>query len=365
MTTGNRSFLLPGKVDAYLATLNRHYRQQGEALLREVVVNGTVLIDEARDYDNWNGGRYGHAIALTVTEELYLRIVDEKDDIRRRIAADINKLNSSQDEYVSEVLIEMRTTDDDNWREATGIHRPHAAAPAISPEALSRIWGEGRIGVFLSHKSTVKENTSRIKQSLARCGVAAFVAHEDIEPTEEWQREIERALFSMDALVALLSDDYHDSNWTDQEVGVAIGRGVPVIAVRLGTDPYGLMGKGQGLGGCRWEYPDGIAVEVFQLLHKRLPDRSRLFECALSAYAASVSFVDSAWKVEHLLSNFDALTEDQVQRVLKAHRENGQNNNSINGRRLLTRLLEKWTGKTWNGAGRDLAPEAQENEDPF
>ncbi len=29
----------------------------------------------------------------------------------------------------------------------------------------------------------------------------------------------------MDALAALLTTDFHDSNWTDQEVGFAIGRG--------------------------------------------------------------------------------------------------------------------------------------------
>lgn len=367
MSKGDRQFCLPGKMDSYLATLNRLYERSGDKLLREIVINGAVSIHEGWDYDNWNGGTYGHAITLTVSEDLYLRIIDKKDDIRGRIATDLNKLDNSQNEHVSEVFIEMEPADNDNWREQTGVYRPRTIAPSIAPDALQRIWGAEHVRVFLSHKSSVKQKTARLKESFVRCGVAAFVAHEDIEPTQEWQREIERALFSMDALVALLSKDYHDSNWTDQEVGVAIGRGVPLIAVRLGMDPYGLMGKGQGLGGCSWDDPNNIAIKVFHLLYKRLPDKSRLFECALSAYAASESFADSAWKVEHLLSIFESLTSDQVSRVVEAYQANGQNRSSFKGMDLLQPLLEKWTGKKWRVKSNELVPaeQAEEKEIPF
>ena len=68
------------------------------------------------------------------------------------------------------------------------------------------------------------------------------------------------------------------------------------------------MGRGQGLGGCSWADTDSMAVERYSSsLHKRLPDKSRLFECALSAYAASTGWADSAWKVKHLLSFFEEL----------------------------------------------------------
>ncbi|MCH8204630.1 MAG: toll/interleukin-1 receptor domain-containing protein, partial [Candidatus Hydrogenedentes bacterium] len=179
--------------------------------------------------------------------------MNAKDKWQDRICIDINKLDNTQNEHISEVFIEMEPVENDKWREDSGVLRARVAASSIPSDALVRIWGDGHVRVFLSHKATCKENASKLKQALARYGISCFVAHEDIEPTEEWQREIERALFSMDALVALLTEDYHNSNWTDQEVGVAIGRNVLLIAVRLGSDPYGLMGKGQGLGGCCWE----------------------------------------------------------------------------------------------------------------
>jgi len=37
----------------------------------------------------------------------------------------------------------------------------------------------------------------------------------------------------MDVLVAILTTGFRESHWTNQEIGVAIGRGVPVISVRL------------------------------------------------------------------------------------------------------------------------------------
>lgn len=367
MMSNGPPFRLPNKVNAYLATLNRLYEREGKTLLQEIVVNGIVSIREGWDYDNWNGGTYGHAITLTVPEDLYFKVMERKYSFEQRMASDINKLDNSPNEHVSAVVIEMEPTESDHWREQTEVYRPRTAVSTITDEALQRIWGAEHVRVFLSHKVSVKEQTSKLKKSFARCRISAFVAHEDIEPTEEWQRAIEKALFSMDALVALLSEDYHDSKWTDQEVGVAIGRGVPLIAVRLGLDPYGLMGKGQGLGGCSWSDTNTIAVKVFHLLHKLLPDKSQLFECALSAYASADSWTDSAWKVEHLLSVFKTLNTGQIERVVKTYKTNRQNKDSFKGRNLLESLLKKWTGNHWDLTNDELAPaESNDKEEiPF
>lgn len=356
MATDERTFRLPGRVDSYLAALNRLYAHSGESLLRELVVNGEVSIYEEYDYDNWNGGTFGHAVTLTVSEDLFRRAMDNQDEIQTRIASDMNKLDNSRNEHISRVFIEENPLDNDHWREQSGVYRPHHAALSISDEALRRIWGPQRVRVFLSHKVSIKEGASKLKQAFARCGMAAFVAHEDIEPTEEWQREIDRALFSMDALVALLTSDFHDSKWTDQEVGVAIGRGVLHIAVRLDIDPYGLMGKGQALRGCDLTDPIDIALKVFHLLYRRIAHNSRIFECALSAYAASESWDDSTWTIEHLLAVFESLSRSQVERVLNAYRTNKQNKNSFKGMDRLKPLLERWTNSPWHVVDNELVP---------
>jgi hypothetical protein len=91
------------------------------------------------------------------------------------------------------------------------------------------------------------EKATRLRDCLKPYGIQAFVAHEDIEPTKEWQGEIERALFSMDAFVSIHTVGFAKSIWTQQEIGVAIGRGVKTVALRMGEDPTGFISKHQAL----------------------------------------------------------------------------------------------------------------------
>ena len=79
MANDEQEFQLPKRVDSHLATLNRFYEQAGETTLREIVVNGVVSIEEGRDYDNWNGGIFGHAITLTLPEDTFPNPSDQID----------------------------------------------------------------------------------------------------------------------------------------------------------------------------------------------------------------------------------------------------------------------------------------------
>ncbi len=110
------------------------------------------------------------------------------------------------------------------------------AIQPVSAAATKRIWGEQKYRLFLSHKSEVKAEVADVKKTLQLFGVSCFVAHEDISPTLEWQEEIENALGSMDGFAALMTPQYHDSDWTDQELGFAFARGVPIVGVQTHTD---------------------------------------------------------------------------------------------------------------------------------
>ena len=213
--------------------------------MQEIIVNAQTRIHEKWSSDNWNGGTYGHALYLVVPESLFLSSIKQKLDLQTQFKDDLNKIHNVQNEFIEEVFIEMEVGDDHEWRKESGLlvtgRRP------VSPDATKRIWGDEGFRVFLSHKAEVKKETAELKNRLSLFGIACFVAHEDIVPTNAWQDEIENALASMDGFVALLTQNFHDSDWTDQEVGFAIARGVPIIAVRLGKDPYGFIGKFQGL----------------------------------------------------------------------------------------------------------------------
>jgi len=81
----------------------------------------------------------------------------------------------------------------------------HGYAVADSNVAVeASFWEPFHFKLFLSHISTFKKTTSLLQAALRTYGISAFVAHVDIEPTREWQDEIEAGLYSMDALAAKL-----------------------------------------------------------------------------------------------------------------------------------------------------------------
>jgi len=136
---------------------------------------------------------------------------------------------------------------------------------ARSGGAEPQFWLRGYLRLFLSHLSDQRVYAAELQESLIPYGISTFVAHKDIEPTKEWQAEIQMALGTCDALVALLHPGFHQSNWTDQEIGFAMGRGLPVFSVRLGQDPYGFIGRFQAFNGHR-KHPADLAVEVAKCL---------------------------------------------------------------------------------------------------
>src|SRR6266700_3601506 len=108
----------------------------------------------------------------------------------------------------------------------------------VSPRVDPPFWRTGMLRLFISHLAVHRAFAGDLQEALLRYGISSFVAHNDIEPTLEWQTQIETALASCEALVALLHDKFHQSNWTDQEIGFAMGCGVPAFAVRFNETPY-------------------------------------------------------------------------------------------------------------------------------
>lgn len=125
--------------------------------------------------------------------------------------------------------------------------QPSETEKETTSEKEATFWKAGYFKLFLSHIASFKKTTSILQSLLKNYGISAFVAHEDIEPTKEWQDEIEVGLQTMDAFAAILMDGFKESHWCDQEVGVAIGRGILIIPIMRGLKPYGFIGKYQGI----------------------------------------------------------------------------------------------------------------------
>ncbi len=150
-------------------------------------------------------------------------------------------------------------------------------------------WQKGMFRLFISHLSSNRSYAADLQASLLLHGVSSFVAHNDIEPTKEWQTEIETALATCDSLVALLHKDFHQSNWTDQEIGFAMGRGLPVFAVKFDHDPYGFIGRFQAFDGNN-KKPFELAAELFDTFRKHKQTQGRMAQALIALFETSESF---------------------------------------------------------------------------
>lgn len=201
-------------------------------------------------------------------------------------------------------------------------------------------WRKGMFRLFVSHLALHKIFAAEFQEALLDYGVSCFIAHNDIEPTEDWQTQIETALATCDALIALLHPKFHASNRTDQEIGFAMGRGVPAFAIRFGQDPYGFIGRFQAFEGKN-KTASGLAREIFDAFRKNKQTQRKMSEALIELFEDSGSFAESKARIAYLE---DLLLWDPTfsVRIRSAAKGNRQISESWGVPERVTALIRKW-----------------------
>ncbi|HVY20410.1 MAG TPA: toll/interleukin-1 receptor domain-containing protein [Bauldia sp.] len=200
--------------------------------------------------------------------------------------------NGTGDSYVMHMVDQASDAVLVDLANHAGFHFEPESVPLADPP----FWVDGMLRVFLSHLSTQRSFAAQLQLELFRYGMTAFVAHNDIEPTAEWQSEIELALKTCDTLIALLHPGFHESKWTDQEIGFAMGRGVPSFAVKFGEDPYGFVGRFQAFNGRRKDV-SVLASEIFTAYSRHRQTRRKMSEAIVSLFEVSESFAEAKARI--------------------------------------------------------------------
>lgn len=287
------------------------YRHQNKPDIVDILERANAHI-ELIDYDNWNGGTYTYALRLDVPISVFATIESRVKEIEKSIEGKLELMyRSLTNEYLNSVTI-----------------IPVTGSAAIGPKPkpaesqTEHLWRPGLFRLFLSHVSAHKVAIAGLKNDLLLRGISGFVAHEDIAPSLEWESEIDLALRSMDALLALLTHEFHSSKWTDQEVGFALGRGVLVIPVRLGLNPYGFIGKVQGLAGSLEQSEDMADTLVQTLLNH--PSTQRAMRKALVSALQSAFSYDNARKLSRIIARVKDFTDEEKRDLQHACKDNNQ-----------------------------------------
>ena len=185
-------------------------------------------------------------------------------------------------------------------------------APVAQPTPAT-FWAPNALKLFISHVSSYKERAQGLKRALNPFAISGFVAHSDIAPTAEWIREIEAGLFTCDALLAVLSPDFHESKWTDQEVGVVFGRGKLIIPVRAGMDPYGFIGQFQGLS-VKGRTAIDIVPDILRIIARHAKTRRAYAEALVSTLEEAASW-DESKRTMDALEHFTVIDADLKARM--------------------------------------------------
>ncbi len=192
--------------------------------------------------------------------------------------------------------------------------------------------------IFLSHSHHDKELAGTLKDELEGLGCEVFVAHEDINPSQDWQEAILKSLRECDAFIPLLTESFAASDWTDQETGIAIALRKVIVPIKIQDDPYGFIGKIQAL---KWDIDDEELS--FKKLVKVLLDKALLtVEDLILRFSNSHSYADATLNSELLESDID-FTKDQINSIVRYATGNGQIAGSYGAVPILNRLFSAYS----------------------
>jgi len=188
--------------------------------------------------------------------------------------------------------------------------------PSLGANVVPSFWIPGYFKVFISHLASFKKGAAALRAELQAYGISGFVAHDDIKPTREWQAEIVAGLQSMDAFVAILEKGFPTSSWCDQEIGFAVARNVFVIPLIRDLDPYGFIGKVQGLK-VKGKVSKEVAREIYDLLMESSQTRDRMVSAVVAHVARATDSGGALFGIE-LLEDMSTIPKPLLEQLKSA-----------------------------------------------
>jgi hypothetical protein len=360
------TFYLPAKIPGYLLRLSYSYAaDRSAARLKTILESARIFVEEGVGYDGYNGNMEGHRLIMFLPIEILgpispveqNRLIDKLSDDLRAIAGHVHG------EFLSSIHFELNDESDDSFKKSSSISK----RPQLDPDSLS-IWKPDMIRVFVSHRDKYKVKARDLADALEPFGFSCFVAHDTITPMAEWRLEIMKGLQTMDILLIFLTDDFHDSIWTDQEVGFALGDAKPVVSVKFGTkDPQGFISHIQALKGDI-DAPEKTSERLATLLAETVNLKDRVQTAVIKAFTESPDWGETTKRFNRMSQLVKVLNEKELNLVIQAFTKNDQLHSAtylINSRERLKNFLMSATDKTFRVEGKQIIEEKDEDDIPF
>jgi len=175
---------------------------------------------------------------------------------------------------------------------------------------------------FISYAHANRSWAGAVKEALAEFGFDAFLAHEDLQLSEEWKDRILEELANAKLFAAILSKEFKGSEWCAQEVGYIVSRSKEVLILPLSIDrttPYGFISHLQ----CSFlKSRDDALPVITQLMFRRRPKRA--IAAQIHRVRKAPSWRDGEAEVKPLVPHFGSFTDEHVTQFAKAAMLNSQ-----------------------------------------
>jgi hypothetical protein len=177
-----------------------------------------------------------------------------------------------------------------------------------------------RIKGFLSYATSEKAIAAQAKEVLSKLGVRCFLAHDDIEISEDWTIRIKQELSTMDVFIPLLSAKFKASEYAPQEVGFAVCRSdVLIIPVSVDNTPaFGFISHLQAR-----SLPPGFGPDVFSRVLASRFSRT-VIPALINDLAGAQSYRGAEALMRPLIPIFDQFDESEANALAKASIANSE-----------------------------------------
>lgn len=199
--------------------------------------------------------------------------------------------------------------------------------------------------VFISYSTDNgdKWTAGTLKTNLEDFGFKVFLAHEDIELGTNWQERIQSELESCDIFLPIISTNFKNSDWADQETGIAFELGKMIIPIKIDIDPYGFIGHIQAFKFDNDKTIDAC-ISIIQIVSKQREYKEELITTLILGFSDSKSFDDANNKAK-ILKSIPELTFEQELEIIRVSMNNSQIYEGFNSQPFVRGLLKKHLDK--------------------
>jgi hypothetical protein len=176
------------------------------------------------------------------------------------------------------------------------------------------------LNFFISYSHSDRIVAAQIKESLVDFGFTVFLAHEDIIPSTEWQERILLELKICDVFLPLLTENFKNSVWTGQEIGIAYAGQKLIIPLRIEIVPFGFISKFQAL---NFKDIKLVRGEIIDIIAQR-QDKIKLIDSLIKGFSKSNNFANANERVYYIKKFQDELNVKQIVEIIKGAFGNSQ-----------------------------------------